>query len=191
MLFAKIKSDLQFSTGFFYSDYDYQASGYRFTDSDFRGLEFSVFNYNFVNEHIGFFEKLSWQEQGDSSFELLLGPAFGFDINSFLRLQASPVLRIGHEIQKDQVLATKYNNSNFPEAPAVENKLSLGLGTSFEFKMIKSSFVSPVIGLDFTWSFFAEDLIHVKGDSELYNMDFNEFSLITFQPFVGISFNFK
>lgn len=189
LAFAK-KSDIQFSAGLLFSDYDYAVSSYKFTGSGFQGVGFSFSNFNFFDKenHIGTFEKISFQAGEQFCLEFLVGSGFGVKVNEFLRIQAAPFLRFGLEIENDQNLSEKYKKSFKTSSSADEYKFSFGAGTSVYFILFQNCKFSPVLGADFSFSFLCRDFIRV--DNSNYYLDYKNYSALKFQPFLGISYNF-
>lgn len=186
------KADFQIHFSPFFTDYNYSASGSVFIDSDFRGFDISAANFNFFGNknHIGIFERASFQFADFYKAEFCAGPAFGFDINSFVRFQSSAYFCLGIEFERNQNLFEKYGDSAFPASDSNEFKLSGGIGSIFEFKLIKEKFISPVLGLDLLCNFLCRDYVFVKNEKSFYHLDFKNFVLLQLKPFVGVSFNF-
>lgn len=185
--FAK-KSDVQLFSGLFFTDFEYSVSDNRFFDSGFRGGEFSVSNFNFFGEenHFGFFERLSFQAGDFFGAEFAAGPAFCAAPNDFLRIQASPFFRLGFEFEKNQNIE-KYGKTSFGTGSADEYRILLGAGTTVFFFLMQSRRVSPLLGIDFSVSFFCRDFVDIDG--ALYYLDYENFLLLKFSPFIGVSFN--
>lgn len=187
--FAK-KSDIQFSVGMSFSDYDYAVSGYKFTGSGFSGVGFSLSNFNFFDKenHFGIFEKVSFQSGEKLGLEFLIGSGFGVKVNEFLRIQAAPFFRFGLEFENDQNLSEKYRKSFKTSSYADECKFSFGTGTTVYFILFQNCKFSPLFGADFSFNFLCRDFISV--DNSSYYLDYKNYSALNFQPFLGILYNF-
>lgn len=186
------KADFQINFSPFFTDYNYSAGGSVFMDSDFRGFDVSAANFNFFDSknHIGIHERISFQFADFFKTELCAGLAFGFDVNIFARFQSSAYFCLGIEFERNQNLFEKYGDSAFPSSDSNEYKLSAGIGTLFEFKLIRERFISPVLGLDLLCNFLCRDYVFVKNEKSFYHLDFKNFVLLQLKPFVGVSFNF-
>lgn len=175
-------SDVGFGLGLFNDHSNFKVDSRQFVEEG-NFFDIGVQNYNLLDKqnHIGFFEKLSFSQKDDFAMSLMFGPGFGFNIyKDLLRVETGAGFHFLYSYSKNVDSFSEENKINL-------NKFAIGLAADFEFKFLPENTLSPVLGFEAGWDPFCRGGTVLNGSN--YYINYNTFYLIFFRPFVGCVWN--